>query len=250
LIGGGGGAAAIVPFTAKMMNMNYKIAENHAVLSAIGAALAMVSDTIERNIIDPTKEDILKVRNEARDSVIRMGASADSVEVAVEVDKQKNLVRACSRGSIELRKRDLLVKEITGEERKIIVLDSMKVKDAVLAADNGWFEAWTGTLIKKTMFGLLTTRSEPLRVIDREGIIRLSFPKAKAFETRGLEDLLKKYSVYGDAGEKVPRVFILAGAKIVDLSGLATIPQIIELFNIETADLDKNDKVVIILELV
>ena len=247
LIGGGGGAAAIVPFTAKMMNMNYKIAENHAVLSAIGAALAMVSDTVERNIIDPSKEDILKVRGEARDSVIRMGAALDSVEVAVEVDNQKNLVRASARGSIELRKRDLLVKEIPQEERKMIAQDSMKTQDTALAADNGWFEAWAGTLIKKSLFGLVKTRTEALRVIDREGIIRLSFSNAKAFETRSLDDLLKQYSEYGDAGEKVPRVFVLAGAKIVDLSGLATSPQIIELFNIETGDLAKDDKVVIIL---
>ncbi|MEK7375820.1 MAG: hydantoinase/oxoprolinase family protein, partial [Candidatus Margulisiibacteriota bacterium] len=249
LIGGGGGAAAIVPFTAQMMGMKYKIAENHSVLSAIGAALAMVSDTVERNIIDPTKEDILKVRGEARDSVIRMGASVDSVEVAVEVDKQKNLVRACARGSIELRKRDLLVKEIPREERKKIAMDSMKTEKAFLSATNGWFDAWTGMLIKKSLFGLIKTKSEPLRVIDREGIVRLSFSNAKAFEARSLDDLLKKYSTYGDAGEKMPRIFVLAGAKIVDLSLLETGPQIIELFKIETADSDKDDKVVIILGL-
>ena len=249
LIGGGGGAAAIVPFTAKVMKMNYKIADNHAVLSAIGAALAMVSDTIERNIIDPTKEDILKVRSEARDSVIRMGAAVDSVDVAVEVDKQKNLVRASARGSIELRKRDLLVKEIPQEERKKIAQDSMKVQEASLAAGNGWFDAWSASQIKKSVFGLIKTKTDALRVIDREGIIRLSFLNAKAFETRSIDDLLKKYCTYGDAGEKVPRVFVLAGARIADLSGLATIPQIVELFKIETNDLDKDDKIVIILGL-
>ena len=42
LIGGGGGAGAVVPFTGKMMSLPWRIAENAPVISAIGVALALV----------------------------------------------------------------------------------------------------------------------------------------------------------------------------------------------------------------
>ncbi|MFA5097190.1 MAG: hydantoinase/oxoprolinase family protein [Candidatus Margulisiibacteriota bacterium] len=247
LIGGGGGAAAIVPFTAGMMKLPHKIAENHAVLSAIGAALAMVCDTVEKNIVDPSKDDLLRVRSQARDSVIRMGASEASVEVTVEIDKQKNLVRACARGSIELRKRDLLKKELPFEERKKIAEASMKITSAEHGADNGWFEVFNGTIDEKTFFGLLSKKVQALRVVDREGVIRLSFGSAQAFEGRPLKELLEQYSSFGDGGQTVPGVYVLAGPRIIDLSNLASAAQMLDLYAIETQGLDPGDKVVIIL---
>jgi len=247
LIGGGGGAAAIVPFTAGMMKLTHKIAENHAVLSAIGAALAMVCDTVEKNIVDPSKDDLMRVRSQARDSVIRMGASEGSVEVTVEIDKQKNLVRACARGSIELRQRDLLKKEVPFEERKKTAEASMKITSAQHSAGNGWFEVFKGTVAEKTFFGLLSKKRQALRVVDREGVIRLSFGSAQAFEGRPLKELLEQYSSFGDGGERVPGVYVLAGPRIIDLSNLASAAQMLDLYAIETQGLDPVDKVVIIL---
>src|ERR1044071_4990163 len=62
LVGGGGGAAALVPFTAQLMKLEHCLARNHEVISPIGVAMAMVRDTVERNIVDPSPEDILYVR--------------------------------------------------------------------------------------------------------------------------------------------------------------------------------------------
>jgi N-methylhydantoinase A len=68
LVGGGGGAAALVPFTGTLMDLPARLARRAEVISTIGVALAMVRDTIERNIVDPTPGQILQVRREAADA--------------------------------------------------------------------------------------------------------------------------------------------------------------------------------------
>ena len=65
----------------------------------------MIQETIEQSIIDPSEADLLRLRHEAVESVVRMGAQPDSVEVHVEVDTRQKLVRATAQGSPELRSR-------------------------------------------------------------------------------------------------------------------------------------------------
>ncbi|MFM8394522.1 MAG: hydantoinase/oxoprolinase family protein, partial [Acidobacteriota bacterium] len=92
LVGGGGGAASLVPVTASLMGLEHRLARNAEVISPIGVAMAMVRDSIERNIVDPTPEEILAVRREATVAAINSGALPESIEVQVEVDKRRNLV--------------------------------------------------------------------------------------------------------------------------------------------------------------
>src|SRR5699024_6232952 len=85
IVGGGGGAKVLLPFTAKKMKVPYKLADQAEVISSIGVALAMVRDVVERVIPQPTPVDIEEIRREAIDAVIRSGATADSVEIQIEI---------------------------------------------------------------------------------------------------------------------------------------------------------------------
>lgn len=257
LIGGGGGAAAIVPFTASAMGLPFRIADNHAVISAIGAALAMVTDTIERSSIDPTREDILKIRKDAENSVLSMGASAGTVEVTVEIDRQKNILRATACGATELKKKDLSLKKTSEQERCSIAAGSMGLeKEGLrLAAGTSYFEVWSADCEKRSMLGLFCKKSRPVRVVDKEGIIRISKNDSAVVETSAdsasgdLQKALDKYALYGDAGERLPQVYVLIGPRIVDLSGMLSIEQVLSLLRIELESSDGKDKIVIVLGL-
>jgi N-methylhydantoinase A/oxoprolinase/acetone carboxylase beta subunit len=254
LVGGGGGAAALVPFTAQLMRLEHRIARNHEVISPIGVALAMVRDTVERNIVDPSPEDILRVRREAAEAAIAAGAVADSIEVQVEVDKRRNLVRATALGTTELKRREGGRIELSLEACRQVAARSMRIDagQVKLEAETPGYYVFTGEQVKRAFFGLFSARHSMLRVVDRSGIVRLQRGAArvstttlsalKAELTRAVEALTD----YGDAGRTIPDIFILYGARLANFSGLAELEQVLALSEIELRALDAATKLVII----
>jgi N-methylhydantoinase A len=254
LVGGGGGAASLVPFTAKLMNLDHRIARNAEVISPIGVAMAMVRDTIERNIVDPTPEDILKVRREAAEAAINAGAVADSIEVQIEVDKRRNLVRATAMGTTELRKRDDSQQTQGVAACQEIAARSMRLesKDVSLIAEAGNWFVFTGAQKVSSLFGLLTTQREMLRVMDYSGVIRLQrgtaevqaclLPNLKAVITAAVEQLTD----FGDAGRAIPDIFVLYGSRLANFSGLADLEQVLALSEVELRSLDPITKLIVI----
>lgn len=60
LVGGGGSASVVVPYLGRKMGIRHKIAENAPYISTIGVSLALVREQMERNVANPTDEDIRK----------------------------------------------------------------------------------------------------------------------------------------------------------------------------------------------
>lgn len=106
LVGVGGGAAVLVPYTADHMKLEYSIPENAEVISSIGVALAMIRDVVERTIPTPSKQDIADIKKEALNLAIANGAVPDSVEVQIEIDSQTSRVTAIALGSTEVQTTD------------------------------------------------------------------------------------------------------------------------------------------------
>ena len=254
LVGGGGGAASLVFFTGEMMEIPARLAKKAEVISTIGVALAMVRDTVERNIVDPTPEQILQVRQAAAEAVIKIGAVPESVEVQIEVDTRRNLVRATAFGTTELKK-DENAEKISGFEGCLqSAARSMKVEESAikLAAETSGLYVFTSEKISKSFFGLFKNSRQIVRVVDKTGVVRLQRSHAEVHSAtvesiaRELEFIITKLTDFGDAGRALPDVYVLAGARIINLSGLAELEQAVSLAETELENLPPEEKIVIV----
>jgi len=254
LIGGGGGAASLVPHAAKLSGLSSRIARKAEVISTIGVALAMVRDTIERNIVEPSPDDILQVRREAAEAVVKAGALPETVEVQVEVDTRRNLVRATAFGTTELKKRDGDSGILDRDGCRSMAARSMQTgtEHVRLAGETSGLYVFAATVEKRSLFGLIKSQRQSLRITDRTGVVRLQRAHAEVLSSsvqhiaRDLERLLTRLTDFGDAGRALPDAHVLVGARLIDLSGLADSNQAIKLAEAELEALPPDEPLVIV----
>lgn len=180
LIGGGGSASVVVPFLGEMMGIRHKIAENAPYISTIGVSLALVREQIERNVSNPTDEDIRKIRHDVMEVITRAGADAATVDIAIEIDSQKNILRAIATGATELRTKDRNTQMKSEEDLLKIISEADKVEkqNVQKVGQEGRWHAYYVNVEKKALFGLIKTKKRFTRIIDEEGVIRLQDRKS------------------------------------------------------------------------
>ena len=254
LVGGGGGAAAIVPFLAKKMNLSHKLSQHSDVVSAIGVALALIRETVERQVVNPTNDDILRLRDEAQTAVLKMGADPSSIEIHVEIDSRANVIRATAVGATSVTDTDKLKTDLNDEEKLQLAAESMhaQLSTVSLKAGTDHFSVYGGKATASKFFGLLQSEINPIRVIDRSGNIRLQVRDGDCLVStpsesgRAINQLVEAHSQWGDAGKVIPSIFLLAGPKLVDLSGLMDASQVTTLSAPEVEKLPADAKVIAI----
>ncbi len=252
-VGGGGGAASVVPHLAETMHHKSRLAKNGPVISTIGVALAMVRDMVERSVSNPTDNDIISVRREAEQKAIRNGAAPGSVEVTVEVDTQRNVIRAIAVGATELRSKNRSAEKLTEDKLLELAAEnlSMDPKALHIAARSENMCAVTADKVEKKLFGLLKKTSHPLRLIDEEGVIRLQKANATVRQADisswrdAVAYMLEELTVYNDGGTNYPNVYIVLGKRIIDLSGMSSEEQIYSLANVELNGYDAKTPVIV-----
>ena len=251
-VGGGGGAAAVVPHLAETMGHKHRIANNAPVISTIGVSLAMVRDMVERTVTNPTQEDILAVRKEAELKAIQNGASPETVEVTVEVDNQRNIVRAIATGATEMRSHDRMKKQLSVDELLKEVGENLQMDPSTLkvAAENGVMYAVMGEKKEKKML-FLTKTTHPLRIIDDEGVIRMQRSNASVMQSsagtwrKDVNAMLEDMTEYNDGGASLPNLYIALGRRIIDLSGMQKPEQVISLAEVELEGLAPETKLIL-----
>ena len=253
-VGGGGGAASVVPHLAETMGAKHKIAKNAPVISTIGVALAMVRDVLERSVINPTDEDIKAIRKEAEERAIRNGAVPESVEVEIEIDRSKNIVRATAIGATELRSKNMTMSSLSVDELRAIVAEDIGTDVASVSAvtDNGQFYVMQSMVEKKAFFGIIKKKTPALRLIDDEGVIRLKRKSANVYEANheNWEESIRKIAeintTLNDGGTQLPYIFVIYGKRIISLANLATVDNMIALAQVELANVGPGDKLLVI----
>ncbi|GAC1499723.1 MAG: hypothetical protein NVS1B14_03350 [Vulcanimicrobiaceae bacterium] len=235
IVGGGGGAASLVPYAAKQGNYAFRLARDAEVISPLGVALALVRDVVERTIVNPAPEDIVRIRREAQDAVIAGGAAPETIDVAIEIDAQRNLVRATASGASALAQSSSLGNRSAEEQLQIAAALMRSEPAAVRRIElTDGLSAFTAERRVPQRFGRARAVRE-LRILDRTGVARAALRDANVTRSDAesapavLQETLEAQTSFGDDGRALPTIYVVHGARIADLSGLANAGQVVAL---------------------
>jgi len=247
----------VVPYLAEELGMKYKIARNAEVISPIGVALAMVRDIVERTIANPTDDDILMVRREAEQQALKSGASPGTIDVFIEADAKNNIVRAIATGATELKTKNRLSGSVSEADIIRIAEETMKADqcgDVSIAMKTDDFYVVSGSVVRKKLFGLVNSRRTPMRIVNSEGVVRIQCQDGRALTTdpqscmSDVDHCLGKLIQYSDGGEKLPQMYVMIGARLLDFSKLASKEQMEALLQLELAGVNPDEKIMVVFQ--
>lgn len=251
LVGGGGSGAVIVNALAEKMKVKSQMAKNAPYISTIGVALAMVREQLERTISNPTDEDIKRIRADVIERIVRSGAKEDTVDVSIEIDAQKNILRAIATGATELRQKDLGAEELDQAQLGGIAAEALGAEPSrtKYVCGTGRWNLFEGETQKKILGGLIKQKCKGVAVIDREGVVRLRKEKAAyTIFSKGKQDamfnsFLDDNTMYSDANATIPKVFVFYKEKMLDLTGMQTAQQLYSILNVETEMMASDEEI-------
>jgi len=239
LVGGGGGAAALVPYAAVTLGLRHRLARNAEVISPLGVALALVRDVVERTIVDPSPDDLARIRREAVDAAIRSGAAPDRIEVTLDVDRARNRVRAVASGATAL---------VEGAVARASADDAERLASAVraLGAPEG------ARIAVRTPSFTIVAGPRALAVVDERAVVRLIAPRGVAFAATGgtlartLATAIEEHTTYGDVGRAPPDLWLLVGARAIELCGINDADAAVALARDEIAGLTPDEPLALV----
>jgi N-methylhydantoinase A/oxoprolinase/acetone carboxylase beta subunit len=254
LVGGGGGAEVWTPEVAAALGVEWDIAPQAPVISAIGAALALLQETVERTLLDPTPEDFRAIRQAAEARLLAGGAAPESIEVRVEVESQRGILRAVALGSHEVSgDRQVLDEEAILERGRTLFDPDCGVPEVRARLPGLWVLG--ATRVEARFFGLFKRKRHPWRVLDGRGRVRLGASHGEILLLQGASMVdetrraLERLTHYGDAGGVLPPCFLLAGGRSLDLSGLPQLEARLALVEVEAERVSADEVVALLMNL-
>jgi hypothetical protein len=177
--------------------------------------------------------------------------------VFIEYDPQKSILRATATGATSVFTTKTEKGAITVEQKLQLVSDSMQLpKERIrLAAANQNFEVYMGEREENGWLSFvpgLAQSVQLIRVLDQTGSLRFQGKNGEANLVKqnqaeaAIADVANRWCRWGDAGKVVPNICVLAGSKIVDLSGVPEIDQITTLAKVELEKLPADADVIVL----
>ncbi|MBC7003757.1 hydantoinase/oxoprolinase family protein [Photobacterium sp. BZF1] len=251
---GGGGSAAITTFAlGEKYGFKAKTAKNAPYISTIGVAMAMVREQIERSVVDPSSSDIQKIRADIMDQIVAQGAKEESVEIAIEVDKQRNILIATATGATEFSNdggaENLTEEAITAKVADVFSVDRKLVQ---AKAQSGAFHIVKAPKESRKLFNLIRKTEEHYAVVKNDGMIPLKLKGAQFIKTArsgygdALNNLVAQLSSYSDAGQTIPKVYAFTGSRMFDYSGLFSTDQLSSMMSMDLEHLDAQQDVLLV----
>jgi N-methylhydantoinase A/oxoprolinase/acetone carboxylase beta subunit len=244
LVGCGGGAASLLPYTAKKMGLQYSIPKDAEVISSIGVALAMIRDVVERVIPNPTTENISAIKKEAKNLAIKNGAVPDTVEVQIEIDAQTSKVTAIALGSNEVQtstgKTAYSLEEATKLAADSMRSDPTKVKLEQQTDSFYVFSAPNGE------------NKRAMRIIDQRGFIKVQVGDAEASKCLVKDWQSETERLWGDMlyykaeMERTPDFYLCIGGKCLDFSNTLSIEQLETIMASEFMEAEPTEEIILV----
>ncbi|MCQ2969901.1 MAG: hydantoinase/oxoprolinase family protein [Clostridium sp.] len=243
LIGVGGGASSLIKYCANNMNIKYSIPENAEVISSIGVALSMVRDVVERVIPNPTPKDIRNIRTEVINKAIESGASADTIDVHIEIDANTSRLIAIATGSTEVKSTDLLKECSESEARELAANDMDISKEKVkLMEKNKFFYIYSSNEKDKSS----------IRIVDKKGFIKVQRNdgdarkvKAKDYEV-AIKSMWEELTVYKSDSVLRPDFYLCIGPRVMDFAAGGDYKQMVMLMDVNIQMLDSDEEIIIV----
>ncbi len=219
LVALGGAGAALVPEVARRLDRPTVLPDDADVLSAVGAAVSLVRAEVARTIGPDI--DLIDLAHAAERQCIDAGAAPSTVTVETKVDNATNLIRAAATGSVALQAGAAEHHDASDDERDLVAATALDIGRDQLrtVAESEFYRVYSGN------------GAGGVAVVDRFGAIALAehaqvvSGAAPAF----LDDLhgaVTAASTQLGVATLLPRVSILAGSRMLDLSGAHTIDEI------------------------
>ncbi|HBY92971.1 MAG: hypothetical protein M5U01_36620 [Ardenticatenaceae bacterium] len=243
LIGGGGGAGALVPAVAEHLGLPYRLVEHAEVISSLGDALASVREEVERAMVDGSTSAEALAR-EAEVAAIGAGAEPESVQVVLERDEDRGTLRAVATGHVALTA-PVTQARIGEQDARALAAQIAGVKSEALTllADTGGFWVYQS---RKRLF----RRSQTL-VVDRHGVVRLAVGSEHVIPGKArvlLPELHERLGAAPGLLGGLPNVRLLVGARLLDLTSTLNTDGALAAAEAALARTDDNAMVVAIVE--
>ena len=232
LVGAGGGASVIIPYTAERLGLPFKIPEHAEVISSAGTAAAMVREELERNLTEYDEEAVPALVEEAREMVIERGAMPETVSVSTEYVPGRRCIRVVAVGStINSR---FSGGSLSGEHGKELVGAMLGVSaDKVeLASKTRYYFVFRCPMEEGMLF--LKRRRDKIVVLDRFGRTHLLLEDGVVIEGRG-SSIIGGVRLYLSSKkgpvDVSPRVYVVSDSRVVDFSVFTKAPRIISVLS-------------------
>jgi len=250
LIGGGGGASVLVPYLAKKIGVEHKIAENAEVISSIGVAAAMIHEEIERTLNKPEPNIIAELVEEAKQKAMKSGALPESIIVHSEYVAEKGLLRVTAMGNVNLDITGLGAKEVSFNEAKEIATHVAKIAPAQMESlfDTASYYVFKGTVEEKRIFFKRT--HDTIVVLDKFGRVRLAVDNGIVFDGKA-NDVRQKTEEYlrNSSDGLAPQIHLVNGTKLIDFSGITAPEHVVKAVENELANISEHEKVAAIIKI-
>lgn len=254
LFGGGGSAGVLTHYIGKKYGLRSKIVSNAPYISTIGVALAMISETLERSVINPTEEDIAKIRRNIIDKMLEMGALSETIEVSIEVDSMNHILRANATGTNEVKNHEHVEHVLADAELESIALKSVGLEHgtAKIIVKNKYVVGIQVEAVTKKAFGLIKRKDRVAVIIAHDGIVKVRrvngdilYGNAEDIQVL-MDTIMNRFSNYSDAGQTVPEVLAFVKYRFLNYAGLMNKDQILEILSMDFEGVEADERVLFV----